>query len=126
MLAFVSFSVQAQWILYGEKDGGQGFYDPETIRAVSKNKVKVLTYINLTKAYVDYRSLEGQQLELSHRIVQQYDCKNRTFEFLESKSYSENYLRGKLLRQSNGSKDEPNLIEEASPSLKLFKILCKK
>lgn len=108
------------------KGWGAGFLRPQTIRSVSKNKVKVLTYINLSKEYVDYRTRAGQPLELSHRIVQQYDCKNRTFDFLESKSFSENHLRGKMLRQSNGSKDEPSLIDEVSPSGKLFKILCKK
>ena len=126
ILALVSLSATAQWIFYGEKDGGQGFYDPQTIQYISKNKVTVLTYINLSKDYVAYRTTVGQPLELSHRIIQQYDCKNRTFQFIESKSYSENHLLGRLLRYSRDSKENLSLIDDMSPSANLLKILCKK
>jgi len=125
-IAFSSSAVQAEWKLYGQKDGGQGFYDASTVRVISKNKVEVLTYVNLPKEYVEYRTRLGKPLELSSKVTQQYDCKKKTYQFLEITTYSGNHLHGKSIRHAKYAHAEVNYIDRETPAANLYKILCAK
>lgn len=124
ILGLYGMEVQAEWKLYAEMDGGQGFYDPSTIQKVSNNKFNVTTYINLPEEKMVYEPKNGKKITFSNKVIQQYDCTNRTYQFLETELYSAYDLKGEVVRKSKNTMKTPNKIGDGSPAVSLIKILC--
>ncbi len=126
-LAFIGLSSHAisEWKLYADMDGGQGFYDPNSIKKIGKNKVNVLTYINLPEDKLSFTAENGIKFTFSNKVIQQYDCKAYTYDFLETELYSAYDLKGDILKKEKKSKPNPKAIGEDSPAESLVKVLCK-
>lgn len=116
----------AAWVLYADMDGGQGYYDPKTIKWISKTKVNVLTYINLPEDKFSYAPENGKKVIFSNKVLQQYDCKDFTYDFLETELYSDYNLKGDIVKRNKREKREPKAIGEGSPAEGLMKTLCNK
>jgi len=121
-LAVCSVKAMAAWILYADMDGGQGYYDPETIKWVSKNKVNVLTYINLPEGRVSFNPKGRKKIVFSNKALQQYDCKDYTYGFIETELYSDYNLKGIIIKKNK--KVSLAVIGKGSPAASLIKILC--
>jgi hypothetical protein len=132
LLAASSVKAMAAWILYADMDGGQGYYDPKTIKWVSNTKVNVLTYINLPEEKVSFNPEGGKKVVFSNKALQQYDCEGSTYAFLETELYSDYNLKGNIIKRNQKKKLEPKPIGKASPvaigkgspAASLVKTLC--
>ncbi len=125
LLATSSINAMAAWILYADLDGGQGYYDPKTIKWVSKTKVNVLTYINLPEDKASFNPEGGGKVVFSNKVLQQYDCRANTYAFLETELYSDYNLKGNIIKRDKKRKLEPKPIGDGSPAKSLVKTLCK-
>jgi hypothetical protein len=126
IIGFNPNHAMAYWKHYSKMNGAQGFYDPASIKRLPEDKVNVLTYINIFGEITVFPNKYKTHQKTSIKVLQQYQCKKFTYDFLETEQYSKSDLKGKSLGKNKHLVTEIRDIEEGSPADILIKIVCKK
>jgi hypothetical protein len=115
---------EANWMLYADQDGGQGFYESASIKKVSDSTYNVLTYINIPESSLVYKAEDGTKVNYSMKVMQQYDCKAHLFRYIGYIEYFMYYdLKGPLLHKKKNDAGA-KLIEKGAPAESLERLLC--
>jgi hypothetical protein len=122
LLAVLSSSAMAEWVIVGTDNNSTIYADPATIHKTGSN-VTMWILTDLEPAEVMY----GTKIK-SEKARDEYDCKEKQVRVLLSSHYFDNMGRGEELASSNYQKYEnewrpvlPDTLDEV-----LFKIACGK
>jgi len=126
MLAIVSSSVMAEWVLYGFSNGSKKgiiitvYADPATL-IKSGNMVKMLSIFDYNKAQKDPNSPSF----MSVKRQEEYDCKEEKKRLLYADFHSENMGKGDIVFNEDATSKWTRLVPK-SVSQSLGEVACGK
>lgn len=118
LLATISTSAFAEWVLVAESINGDKFFiDPTTIKHDEK-------YVTVTQM-ADYVSLQSASDKIWKSDISEmrFDCNNTNSLLMGVKLYAENNSKGELVASYKGGNDSELIASDTSAAL-IFDYLC--
>lgn len=117
LLAIVSSSAMAEWVLVGVNETATLYYDSSAIQRAG-NRVKMLTLFDLRTA----RYLNGKAY-LSMQMQKEFDCDGAQSRTLSASAYSGNMGAGEVI-DTRSDPDEWNPVSVGSAQETELKVAC--
>jgi endo-alpha-1,4-polygalactosaminidase (GH114 family) len=122
-----------RWVIYGtSNDGGQKYYDKQTITTVSPKVIRVSDKLIVPKEGIDKiierrkesnLPIDGWDKLESVVTLRELDCANNTNKMIKIEDYND---RGKKIYESDYQNSKAEPIEPGSMVEKLFNTVCTK